>query len=264
MRYLIAIPVHNEANYVASVLGAVQQHIQPHRQASSQPQTIDILVINDGSTDTTAEQLARFPEVAVITHIENRGYGQSLIDAFAYAARENYDWVITMDCDEQHEPTLIPAFLTATTACDADIISGSRYLRDDPNDDAAPADRRRINHTVNTLLEQVLDLRLTDSFCGFKAHRVSALAGLHLDEPGYAFPLQFWVAAVRAKLRIREIPVTRIYRDQSREFGGTLDDPAARLQHYLTVFVTALHRENKVCAESDLCNPICLPCKPPR
>jgi glycosyltransferase involved in cell wall biosynthesis len=176
VRILIAIPVYNEARYVASVLGAVQQHGH------------DILVINDGSTDATANELRRFPQVAVIEHLENRGYGQSLIDAFAYAHREGYDWVITMDCDEQHEPALIPEFVQAARQNRDDVISGSRYLQPDPEDDIAPADRRRINHTVNDLLEQVLDLRVTDSFCGFKAHRVSAMARLQLDEPGYAFP----------------------------------------------------------------------------
>ena len=263
VRYLIAIPVYNEADHVASVLGAIQYQIHLHERRHPE-HSINLLIINDGSTDATARELQRFAQVAVISHLENRGYGQSLIDAFDYADEHGYDWVITMDCDEQHEPALIPDFLAATLADDADIISGSRYLRTDPQDDAAPVDRRRINHTINDLFDQVLGLRLTDSFCGFKAHRVSAMTPLPLDEPGYAFPLQFWVAAVRAQLRIREIPVTRIYRDLSREFGGTLDDPAARLQHYLTVFVAALHRDHKVCLETFMCNPICLPCKLPR
>jgi len=90
------------------------------------------------------------------------------------------------------------------------------------------------------VLEQVLGLRLTDSFCGFKAHRVAAMRCLRLTEPGYAFPLQFWVQCVRAGLRIREIPVRCIYRDRSRAFGGTLDDPVSRLQHYLEVFAAEL------------------------
>ena len=80
-------------------------------------------------------------------------------------------------------------------------------------------------------------MKLTDSFCGFKAHRVAAVRRLRLDEPGYAFPLQFWVQCARAGLRIKEIPVRRIYLDTRREFGGTLDDPAARLQHYLEVLL---------------------------
>jgi glycosyltransferase involved in cell wall biosynthesis len=230
MRALIAIPAFNEERYLPGVLKAVRRHAR------------DILVIDDGSTDATADLLRQEPGVAVITHPENRGYGQSLIDAFAHADRHGFDWVLTIDCDEQHEPEQIPDFLATAAAGDADIVSGSRYLAPRSDDDAAPPERREINFTINRLLDQLLHLRLTDSFCGFKAHRVAALRRLRLDEPGYAFPLQFWVQCVRAGLRIRELPVRRIYRDTSREFGGTLDDPAARLLHYLSVLVRELHR----------------------
>jgi dolichol-phosphate mannosyltransferase len=230
-KVLIAIPVYNEQRYIAKVLEAVCKY------------GLDILVVDDGSTDATPAILSEHKSIRVIRHPENRGYGQSLIDAFRYASCRGYDWVITMDCDEQHEPAQIASFLREIEFDDADVISGSRYHETSAADDDAPADRRRINHTINQLLDQILALRVTDSFCGFKAHRVAAMSRLCLDEPGYAFPLQFWVQCVRARLRIREIPVRRIYRDLNREFGGTLDDPAARLQHYLEVFLNELRRD---------------------
>jgi dolichol-phosphate mannosyltransferase len=230
MRFLVAIPVYNEERYLPGVLAAVRRYAR------------DILVVDDGSTDATPALLRREPDVAVITHPENRGYGQSLIDAFALADARGYDWVITLDCDEQHEPARLPDFVRCAVCGDADIISGSRYLRSFPDDDRPPAERRAINRALTELIGETLGLRLTDAFCGFKAHRVAAIRRLTLDEPGYAFPLQFWVQCVRAGLRVRELPVRRIYRDTSREFGGTLDDPAARLQHYLAVFVRELQR----------------------
>lgn len=236
MRALVAIPVYNERAYLARVLDAVRAHAD------------DVLVVNDGSTDGTGELLRSYRDVDQIHHPENRGYGQSVIDALRFACRAEYDWVITIDCDEQHEPAQIPDFLREIRRDRWDLISGSRYLASYPGDDAPPADRRRINHTVNLLLEQVLGLRLTDSFCGFKAHRVAAMRRLRLDEPGYAFPMQLWVECARAGLRVHEIPVRRIYRDRSREFGGTLDDPSARLQHYLEVFLAALKREPSAAA----------------
>lgn len=231
MRCLVSIPVFNEERYIRDVLAAVREY------------SPDILVINDGSTDGTGAMLATEPNIATLTHPENRGYGQSLIDAFHYADANGYDWLITMDCDWQHEPIRIPDFVAAAERDDTDIISGSRYLHAYDNDDDPPADRRRINQTITNLLNDLLGLRLSDSFCGFKAHRVAALRRLSLDEPGYAFPLQFWVQCARAGLRISELPVRRIYRDRNREFGGTLDDPAARLQHYLIVLVRELTRE---------------------
>ena len=57
----------------------------------------------------------------------------------------------------------------------------------------------------------------------------------NLTVPGYAMPIQLWVQAARARLRIRELPVGLIYNDPSRHFGGLLDDPKVRVQHYLDV-----------------------------
>lgn len=244
MRYLVAIPVYNESRYLRSVI----EQVRPH--------TRDILVVDDGSTDETPRLLDSWPNLARLTHPENRGYGQSLIDAFRFAHCRGYDWVITMDCDAQHEPAQIPAFVEAARRA-ADVISGSRYLVQYAGDSPPPEDRRRINHLITDLLNQLLGLKLTDAFCGFKAHRVSAMKRLRLDEPGYAFPLQFWVQCVRAGLRIEEIPVRRIYLDASREFGGTLDDPAARLQHYLHVLMNELQREPIITAPTGAAQPGC-------
>jgi len=204
----------------------------------------NVLVVDDGSTDDSASLLAAMP-VDVIRHCVNRGYGRSLIDAFHFAASEKYDWVITMDSDEQHEPERLPEFFEAIERNDVDIISGSRYLRE-PTPAAlalAPGDRRRINglitEEINALLGHRLGTQLTDSFCGFKAHRVSATNRLELSEDGYAFPMQLWARAAAHGLRVREIPVDLIYNDPNRTFGAALNDPESRLKHYREV----LHRE---------------------
>ena len=127
---LVGIPVYNEQQYVARVLGQV------HRYAS------DVLVIDDGSTDETPMLLAQ-QRVEVIRHAENRGYGRSMQDMLRWAEFDGFDWLITMDCDEQHEPAAIPRFVEAIERDDADVISGSRYLEQMPLDDAPPDDRRR-------------------------------------------------------------------------------------------------------------------------
>ena len=224
MEHLVAIPVFNEARYVDAVLSAVRQH------------TAEILVIDDGSTDGTGERLAALDWIYRIEHPENRGYGQSLIDAFDFADRHGFDWVITMDCDEQHEPSRIPHFIAQAEAGHADIISGSRYLSELTGNSQPPEDRRAINARITAMLNETLGLELTDAFCGFKAYRVEALRRLRLTVPGYAMPMQFWVQAVRAGLALVETPVRLIYKDATRQFGGTLDDPEARFRHYLDVF----------------------------
>lgn len=233
LRTLIAIPVHNEQKYADHVLDQVAKY---HG---------DVLVVDDGSTDDTPRILAARKDVQVLTHRPNQGYGKSLIDAFAYADAHGYDWVITMDCDEQHEPKRIPDFLREIATDRWDIISGSRYLAKDSADDLPPADRRTINAKLTKRLNELFDLNITDAFCGYKAHRVSATMKLGLTEPGYAFPMQLWPRVAHHRLRLTEIPVRLIYNDPSRHFGGQLDDPGNRLAHYTQV----LERELALIAE---------------
>jgi glycosyltransferase involved in cell wall biosynthesis len=228
LRLLIAIPVYNERKYVERVLSQV---LSLHSE---------VLLIDDGSVDGTAELLEKRDDIQLIRHHRNRGYGQSLIDAFDYADRCGYDWVITMDCDEQHEPARIPDFIRAIETDRWDIISGSRYLRPDLSSDLPPGDRRTINATITALLNETFGWNLTDSFCGFKAHRVAAMRNLNLSETGYAFPLQLWPQVHRANLSVKEIPVRLIYNDPNRSFGAVLDDAARRLNHYLQVFHTEM------------------------
>ncbi len=223
MRVLVAVPVYNEEKHIQLVLPEIRGKAR------------DVLVVDDGSTDNTPALLRARRDVTVLTHLENRGYGQSLIDAFDYAARHGYDWVITMDCDGQHDAAQLPNFLCAIRKDDADVISGSRYLQTDASADRPPADRQNINRLMTELINSLLALKLTDSFCGFKAFRVAALEKLNLTISGYAFPMQFWVQAANAGLRIREIPVRLIYNDLNRHFGGELDNPAVRLAHYIEV-----------------------------
>jgi dolichol-phosphate mannosyltransferase len=249
VRVLIAIPVYNERKYVERVLSKV---LTFHR---------DVLLIDDGSTDGTAELLATRRDIRLIRHATNQGYGQSLIDAFAYADRRGFDWVITMDCDEQHEPERVPDFLAAIRKDHWDIISGSRYLRPSEEDDLPPGDRRSINATITTMINETFaGLQLTDSFCGFKAHRVSAMRKLNLTETGYAFPMQLWPQAFRAGLRITEIPVRLIYNDPSRSFGGVLDDAAHRLRHYLDVFCHELQKPLGPTEDQSAISDIRIPC----
>jgi glycosyltransferase involved in cell wall biosynthesis len=230
LRTLIAIPVFNERKTVNQVLDKVKQYCP------------DILVIDDGSTDGTQKILqARF-DVQLIQHHPNQGYGQSLIDAFKYADQQGYDWVITMDCDEQHESEMIPEFLKLIEADQWDMISGSRYMEHQNNDDVPPEDRRAINARITKVINDLFGLKLTDSFCGFKAHRVSAMRDLELDEAGYAFPMQLWPRAAKAGLRITELPVRLIYNDPNRHFGGKLDDADYRFKHYLSVLHAELER----------------------
>ena len=243
-RVLIAVPIYNEVRHAPRVLERLRD--VPH----------DKLFVDDGSTDGTLDLLAdaeRRGEVAVVRHATNAGYGASIIDAFKFAGRHGYEWVVTMDCDEQHDPDAIPAFVAELDKDDVDLVSGSRYLRPDGvryrDEDLPPPERRAVNLIVTATLNELFGWSMTDSFCGFKAHRVGPTLSLDLDERGYAFPLQLWPRVQSAGLRVREIPVKLIYNDADRSFGhdvraGDLDNARVRLGHYLDVLRDELCEKN--------------------
>ncbi len=224
MRPVIIMPLYNEEDTLAQVLAEVRRHTDAQ-----------ILVVDDGSTDRSAEILGgRGRGIDVITHPQNEGYGQSLIDGFRYAVEHEFDAAVTIDCDLQHEPRMIPRFLEESGR--VDIVSGSRYHPDAPGaQDPAPPDRQRINAEVTRIINTLTGYRLTDAWCGFKAYRVAGLARMRLDERSYGLPLQVWLQAARVGLTVAEIPVPRIYKNPARRFWGGLDDPETRMTYYLSI-----------------------------
>jgi dolichol-phosphate mannosyltransferase len=236
---LTAIPVYNEEPHLEAVLREVRRY------------TPQILVINDGSSDGTSALLDQQNDLEVITHPHNRGYGAALISAFSHALARGVDVLVTMDCDGQHEPARIPVLLEAIH--DADIVSGSRYLRDFKQNNPPPNDRRHINHVITAELNECFSLNLTDAFCGFKAYRREALEALRITETGWGMPLQLWVQAARAGLRIKEIAVPRVYLDPNRAFGGHLDDPEERLAYYHQVLHDAVSSQLGAASSRETC-----------
>ena len=246
MKLLTAIPVYNEELHLEGVLREVRRYAP------------DILVVNDGSTDRTGELLSRQEGLRAITHPHNRGYGAALISAFAYALKQDFDVLVTMDCDGQHEPARIPVLMEAIH--DADIVSGSRYLRRFRQNTATPRDRQQINGRVTLELNARFGLHLTDAFCGFKAYRREALARLRITESGWGMPLQLWVQSARLGLRVKEVGVPRLYLDPTRAFGGMLNDAEERLAYYRRILAEAERDWDarvKLCAWSQLCGESC-------
>jgi len=221
---LIAVPIFNELKYLDDVLNAVRKYSD------------NILVVDDGSKDGSSDVLKKYTYIKTISHRKNIGYGQSLIDAFSFAGAHGFDWIITIDCDHQHEPSYIPHFYREIEKDDADIISGSRYLlKINSGILPPPPERVAVNGIITKILNKNLDIALTDAFCGFKAYRIKAISGLKLSVKGYGLPLQLWILAGQAALKIREIPVPLIYHDPRRNFCGPLENPQVRLNYYLEI-----------------------------
>jgi len=170
-----------------------------------------ILFVNDGSTDSSYSVLeevrSKHASIEVVHKKQNEGYGAALITGFDYAIYEDYEYLITMDCDAQHEPKDIPKFMT--TNLDIDVLSGSRYLPRSQAFGVPPNDRVEINQKLTQKLNRKYQLNLTDSFCGYKRYKTEILYAHNFTETGYAFPLEFWVYCYTKKLSIQEVAVDK-------------------------------------------------------
>lgn len=234
-RNLTALPVFNEVETVHEVLDLVSLYSE------------HILVVDDGSSDGTAEALASRDDILVVTHQENAGYGAALMTAFQYAIDHGFDSIVTIDCDGQHEPQRIQDLVDRLESSQADIVSGSRYLKKFDLESQPPAQRRWINQQVTREINELLGFNITDAFCGFKAYRVETLRRLDVTETGYAMPLELWVQAACQDLKVVEMAVPLIYLDENRSFGGDLDDGATRLNYYNEVLQRSIRRARGDC-----------------
>jgi len=111
IRALVIVPAYNEAGNIEQALGKLLE-VQPH---------LDVVVIDDGSSDATGTLAKQFP-VALITHPCNLGYGAALQTGFRYAEREGYTHVVQFDADGQHLPEDISAILAGFQQNDVDVV----------------------------------------------------------------------------------------------------------------------------------------------
>jgi len=221
---LVAIPVFNEYRYPNDILPPVLQYID------------NVLVLDDGNNDETAELLKKCDSICLLTHKSIEGYGQTLIDDFSIARTNGFEWIITIDYDYQSHPSLIPRFYMEIEKNVADSISGSRYFQPENSGSIKPlAEQVARNKQITSLLNKTPGVKLADSFCGFKAYRVKSLGRPNLTEKRYGLPLQSWIRAVQANLKIREITIPLIYHYAGRNFAGMLEVSKFRLQYYMKI-----------------------------
>ena len=112
----IIIPALDEAERIGSVIGGIRRHTEA-----------DIVVVDDGSGDRTAER-ARGAGALVIVHPFNMGYGVALQTGYKFALKEGYDVLLQMDGDGQHDPQCIPSLFREVESGECDVAMGSRFL----------------------------------------------------------------------------------------------------------------------------------------
>jgi glycosyltransferase involved in cell wall biosynthesis len=162
----------------------------------------DVVVIDDGSADRTAE-IARAAGAQVVTHPVNRGKGAALKTGFAYAIEHGFDAVITLDADGQHLPREIPKFVAAHLETGADLIIGGRaHLFGEM------LPRRRFANRVSArCIAFAAKTNVTDSQSGFRLYSARLLAGIRLRSDGFDMESEVIVQAGCRGFKVLTIPI---------------------------------------------------------
>ena len=135
MKVLISVPAYNEATVIASVLNALPSELPGDT-------SVEVLVIDDGSDDGTADVAAAAGAI-VVRHASNRGVGVAFRTALERALRERVDLMVTIDADGQFDPSRIPQLVEPILAGEADLVTGSRFLGGGRPADPRHMDRHR-------------------------------------------------------------------------------------------------------------------------
>jgi glycosyltransferase involved in cell wall biosynthesis len=199
---LILIPAFNEAPRIAVVIAGIRAVV---------PEA-DILVVNDGSFDHTA-RTALGAGAKIITHPFNMGYGVALQTGYKYAHRYNYDFVVQMDADGQHEPKCIPEMLQMLKQNDVDIVLGSRWLGQSTYHDSFL--RKFGKFFFGFLAGLITHYKVTDPTTGFQALTRPVVNFFCSDVYPSDYPdADVIIMLHRAGFRVAEAPVI-MYRNGS-------------------------------------------------
>jgi glycosyltransferase involved in cell wall biosynthesis len=210
VRTLVAIPCKNLEGVIGQVVHGVL----------SQDVGVDVLVVNDGSTDGTAAA-ARDAGAAVVEHEVNLGKGAALATAFRYAIDEGYDAVITMDGDGQHDPSAIRDFLRAREDDGADIIVGTRMHAVGE----MPGLRIWTNRTTSRIVSRLAGQDIPDSQSGYRLLTTRVLREIvdSLVTTKYDTESEVLIRAARRGYGVGAIPIESIYTDSVSHINPFVD-----------------------------------------
>jgi len=185
------------------------------RKVFSLPVAFDLLIVDDGSPDGTADIVkslkAEFPNRL---HIEERsgklGLGTAYIHGFNWGLQRSYEFFFEMDCDFSHNPDDLVRLYIASKEGGADVAIGSRYVKGGKVDNW-PVGRILMSYFASVYVRLVLWMNIKDTTAGFKCYRRVVLENIALDEVrfiGYAFQIEMKYRAWRKKYSLVEVPIT--------------------------------------------------------
>lgn len=235
-RVLIAVPAYNEAETISGVVERLQ-NLLPN---------FDLLVVNDGSNDTTGQVLQSLG-VVTATHLSNLGYGRAIQTAVKYALSCDYDVLITLDADGQHHPEQIQSIYDESIRSGWDVLIGSRYVNLQ-NYSHNPLGRRAGMQIFSLLVKLITKQRIYDTTSGLKVIKrdvFEPLSHWHFVD----FHSEAIVYLIRLGYRIGEYPITVSERTQGQSMYSMLSHLKyplkTSLMLLLSIVETALVRRRK-------------------
>jgi dolichol-phosphate mannosyltransferase len=205
-RVLVIIPTFNERENVEVIVGRVRAAVA----------SVDVLVVDDNSPDGTGEVAdglaAADSQVKVLHRVAKDGLGAAYLAGFGWGLERGYDVLVEMDADGSHQPEELPRLLEALR--DADLVIGARWV---PGGQVVnwPKSREVLSRSGNAYAKVMLGVPLRDATGGYRAFRASALEKIGVeavDSRGYCFQIDLALRAVRAGLRVVEVPITFVER----------------------------------------------------
>lgn len=213
VRALVIIPTYNEVENIASALSRVM----------AQPHGLDVLVIDDGSPDGTADEVRRLsaahPErIELLERDGKQGLGTAYILGFGHALERGYDLILEMDADLSHNPNDLPRLMAPVLAGDADLAIGSRYVAGVRVIDW-PLSRLMLSYGAGMYTRLVTRLPVRDVTAGFVCYHRRVLEHLDLSRVrsnGYSFQVEMKYRTWKSGFRIREVPIIFTERTEGR------------------------------------------------
>lgn len=202
MRAAVIIPVYNHGAMIAAVAECAKDLGLP------------VIVVNDGSTDSTAAAIERVSGITVVTHSENRGKGAALLSGFAEATARGCLWAVTIDGDGQHIPEDAQLLLASAQNGERCLVLGRRtHMTRGPH---VPWTSRFGREFSNFWVWVCGGPRLADSQSGFRLYPLPEVIFLGVRARRYQFEVEVLVRAHQERLPIREVPVRVIYPEKGQ------------------------------------------------
>jgi glycosyltransferase involved in cell wall biosynthesis len=194
----VVIPAHNEEDGIASI---VERGLATRPALEACGVQLELIVVDDGSRDRTAEIISCYPEVHLVRHRTNHGYGAALKTGFAHARGT---WLGLLDADGTYPPEHLPALMDAARRQQADLVIGSRMAG---TESQLPFSRRVGNLCFATLVSLIGNHRISDSASGMRVIRRDVLVRLYPLPDGLNFTPVMSTRAIHEELKMVKVPI---------------------------------------------------------